>query len=291
MLRKFSRVGLCLVLLFAGSMTVPIASQSAEVSDDTSWFTIDKPTIPADGKSRCKVTIFLRDKDCNPLKGKAVIIKSSRDSLDNISQSGPSDGKGECVGFISSATPGAVNIGIICEERTIIRENMIPNGSVEEGGKDIPEGWSKWSSSPSLCEFSWVEGIVHSGRKSLKIVSLDENIDCWWLPKVFSKNSLLFDRDYILTAWAKIENIEPSRPDLGACVHIGQKSEEDSYIEGTSSYSSWIKGTGDWQKMELKFKLHPQAYNLELYAGILHAAGIVWLDDMRLEITPTIVFK
>jgi hypothetical protein len=68
-----------------------------------------KPLVAADGVQKAVVKVRLRDCDDNPVVGRQTQLVASRNDV-VIDQPGLTDANGLALGYVSTTTPGPVNI-------------------------------------------------------------------------------------------------------------------------------------------------------------------------------------
>ena len=147
-------------------------------------------------------------------------------------------------------------------------ENLFPSESFEKVKNGLPEGWSKKVYNGSA-DFTIDSAVKHSGNNSVRISS-DKGSDAGL--KIFLELSA---GTYKLSGWVKTEKLKKVSK-AGACFNI----EGDVSANVTKA----IKGTKDWQLLEVTFKLNRPGkvgFNC-LFGGWGGAVGTAWFDDVKL---------
>ena len=110
------------------------------VSETASFFTINSGKIPADGKTPCTLTFYIKDKYGNALPGLQVTIFTARGSPpDTVAQPDLTDINGQCTATVISSNFGEDTFTGLCDGK-VITLNLVSNPSMEEGTTS-PEGW------------------------------------------------------------------------------------------------------------------------------------------------------
>ncbi len=151
----------------------------------------------------------------------------------------------------------------------VAADNLIQNGSFEDGAANAPEHWvrSTWA---GRAEFLTVSG-GHSGNRCAKVF-LAEGGDAAWSQNVKVPPYGRFR----LSGWIKTENV--SRQDGSGVllnIHMIEKARTSALI-----------GTNDWTRLECEFEntgLDTLQVNC-LFGGWGLAKGTAWFDDIRLEV-------
>lgn len=146
--------------------------------------------------------------------------------------------------------------------------NLIPNPSFEQvvQANGAARSWKprQYSGEAKL----GLADIGHTGGHSLLIESAEGSDTSWFVNVPVSAGAA-----YRLSAWIKTENLTTEGEAVGALLNV----------HGTEFKTRGVKGTRDWQKVELTFKAPGPMVSINcLYGGWGHAKGKAWFDDVEL---------
>lgn len=153
----------------------------------------------------------------------------------------------------------------------------LTNGGFEEGST-IPTAWSSESWAADRSTFAWDSEQLRSGKKSIKIVSIQEN-DARWIQTAAVEPGV----DYRLSGCIKTENV----------VHSNEAGDAGANLSlmGGWTRSPGVFDTTDWTCPSLDFNSGSDtqvtiAARLGFYSGT--TTGTAWFDDLKLEKLATI---
>ncbi|MEN6644588.1 MAG: hypothetical protein ABFE08_19300 [Armatimonadia bacterium] len=164
-------------------------------------------------------------------------------------------------------------------------QNLLPNDSFEEGGKDVATGWrldfyEPAGHAPSSGGVS--DTVAHSGQRSLYMTGSDSVSHAYWsyrnLPAEPGKR-------YALSTWVRLHGAMP--PHSGFRVHLGflnAKGEiisdkDHPFYEGWAS--SWLHGYSDWVPFGVAAVSPPGTATMAVTLRFL-GVGETWVDDVKL---------
>ena len=182
---------------------------------------------------------------------------------------------------VEAGRPGGIILEDIQKERQS-RENLIPNGSFEQGNslKRFPAGWK---APPNGSRWTWDSAHVHSGSKSMR-VALPPSKN----PGV-SGNLTLAKRipvephqKYLLSFWIKARNCGGK---YAPAVFVRQFNKKGRPAAKQCSIST-KKGTTPWQQYWFNFITTADTVNIDLYVNIYQSHGTAWFDDLNLIFMP-----
>lgn len=133
--------------------------------------------------------------------------------------------------------------------------------------------YEKNISKKDITEFKRDNEVKYSNDRSFKISSSEYND-----AMVSKKVNLKKNRPYRVTCMVKTENVESSSDKSGSGAHIS--------IDGETTRSIALRGTNDWQKLELIFNSKNKeeakiGFRLGGYEG--ECKGTVWFSEMKIE--------
>jgi len=151
-------------------------------------------------------------------------------------------------------------------------DTCIQNPSMEDEG-DSPKDW--WTYNNELTRDSgWVEGVVHSGVRSIKIINTTGTDAAWRGQTVnFSEP---YPHSLVLGGWVKTENVAS-----------GGLFALDFYIEFEDGSHEWYleglrfrSGTYDWENREKVATFAKGIKRIRPYCLLYSTTGTVWFDDI-----------
>ncbi|QGQ95357.1 phospholipid carrier-dependent glycosyltransferase [Paenibacillus psychroresistens] len=155
-------------------------------------------------------------------------------------------------------------------QTTSASENLLGNSGLEEISSDIPTLWSTVVYEEGKTNFTIGQEGPHSGSSYITIESLQAN-DARWVQKIKVKANTI----YKLSGWAKTDNVGTNAK--GANISI----------EGIADSSVDIKGTSDWQPLEMYLKTDKKQEELAFLARLggygSANTGKASFDDLAVE--------
>lgn len=148
--------------------------------------------------------------------------------------------------------------------------NLVNNSGFEDGSLDTEQSWIAdcWDKNEGVTQFSYDETVVHTGSKSAFIVNNSAN-DSRFKQTINVKGNTY----YRLSCWVKTENVGSEQK--GANISI----------ENSTDTSKDIKGTSNWEYLELYGKTSPnqQSFTLTLGLGGYGSTntGKAWFDSVE----------
>ncbi|MFW6156684.1 MAG: hypothetical protein ACOC7J_05145, partial [Armatimonadota bacterium] len=163
--------------------------------------------------------------------------------------------------------------------------NLAPNPSFEEGDAVGPSDWEIRPAPGSSSRFEWVEGVAHSGDRSLFIESEAEYaVPDRWRAGMDYSIGLEPGSEATLSAWIRTEGVEQSAHLQVYCMGPPRPGEERPQILAQPT-GGHVSGTTDWTEVSLTFTVPEGPGYVMPYLGI-RGAGKAWFDDVHLEGVP-----
>jgi hypothetical protein len=183
-------------------------------------------------------------------------------------------------------------------------EQLIRNGSVEDGVLFTPTGWDTTSSGLPTVRFSWDDTQAHSGERSLHIYSVSDVVPMWhnWNQYIAEVNEL-GGKEVVLRVWMKtrqltgqayllvtaytdtvtIEALRTGEDRIQVRREMGIAPADDPQTElgwGRKYFSQEIP---EWTPVEVSLYIPASTNLLYVRAGIF-GVGEVWFDDFTLDV-------
>ena len=284
------KIGVCVGLVFSIIGAFAATGMAAGAVDEVfSYLRVDPSfsgKVPADGATACRITIFVKDTNNRAVSGKKVIAVTSRGTeFDVVSfpKGNTTDGEGVCEVEIKSKKAGGTDVTAFCEGITIT-ENILNDGSFEEGEEGPPATWAAQGASWEV-----QSEVKYHGKKSLYYINEGEGdhyVDALW-PDVTPVNFYPVSENtpYRVTMYAKSEGATAGvRP-------VWFKGDAPSYggylTEG--AYGT-VKGKKDWTPVSVRINAPKEATYLVFRCNTSNSKGEAWFDCVRLQRVPTLDF-
>jgi hypothetical protein len=183
-------------------------------------------------------------------------------------------------------------------------QQLIRNGSVEEGVLFTPTGWDTTVSGLPTVRFAWDESQAHSGNRSMHIYSVSDVVPMWhnWNQYISGVNEL-GGKEVVLRVWMKtqqltgqayllvqayrdtvtIEALRTGEDRMVTRRKMKIAATKDPQVElgwGRKYISEEIP---EWTPVEVSLYIPPSTNLLYIRAGIF-GVGAVWFDDLSLEV-------
>ena len=159
--------------------------------------------------------------------------------------------------------------------------SLLENGSVEEGEKDAPKGWSRGAKVPGVA-YVWSRDTAHGGKASLCL----------------KKTA---DRYFPIAQWSQTISRKGDAPRLKVSAWIkaetaGKAILDAQFIDGDGKWThAWVSYIGakkaddppvthDWKHYEGIVTIPPGTKQI-LIAPQIYGPGTVWFDDLKAEYT------
>jgi hypothetical protein len=183
-------------------------------------------------------------------------------------------------------------------------DQLIRNGSVEEGVLFTPTGWDTTVSGLPTVRFAWDESQAHSGNRSMHIYSVSDVVPMWhnWNQYIAGVNEL-GGKEVVLKVWMKTEQLtgqayllvqayrdtvtlEALRLGQDRLVtrrSMGIAAAEDPQVETGWGRKYFSEDMPEWTPVEVSLYIPPSTNLLYVRAGVF-GVGAVWFDDLSLEV-------
>lgn len=165
------------------------------------------------------------------------------------------------------------------------RTNLAPNPSFEDGDEFGPAEWETRPAPGSTSRFEWVEGVAHSGERSIFIESDAEyQVADRWRAGFDRTIGLKPGTEATMSAWVKTEAAEGFAQVQVYVMGPAPPGESGPAILA-QPVGGRVTGTTDWTEVSLTFTVPEGPSYVMPYVGI-RGAGRAWFDDVRLEGVP-----
>lgn len=164
--------------------------------------------------------------------------------------------------------------GVVAQEEQA--PELVFNGGFERvDANGMPEGWGNWLKKlPEPNCITVDDTVAHSGKRSLKINHKKATSYSMMTRRVEFEPQ----KDYIITAWIKGEDIKPGDGSMLARLYIGK--EGGNTFNGSKAFS----GTFDWRFIEIgPFEVGNRTW-VDLIPYLHRATGTVWFDDLGMRL-------
>ena len=164
--------------------------------------------------------------------------------------------------------------------------NAVANAGFEDGEGGVAANWiaksDRWN---DLITRS--DDYSHSGKYSLKISTEDKDEGRYnpWVQHSIESN-LVSNTDYVLSAWVKVENIEPLRGPLMKIEAYGTNKESAVSYTGGAQTNVFSFNDNDWHQIKLLYTLPEGTTCAKLYLR-MNGAGTIYFDDVEFGPTGT----
>ncbi|MFP3903065.1 MAG: hypothetical protein ACLFWB_02365 [Armatimonadota bacterium] len=157
-------------------------------------------------------------------------------------------------------------------------ENLCPNPGFEEGAKSgkRPLAWVNENGGGT-----WATDEVHSGSRSVKIVCKETRTRLWTSDIIPVEDP---NRQFIVSVWAKLENVEGDRGAMMVLYHMDENGERigqsGNLIIGGGATEPESK---PWQQYFAASELTPEVKGVRVNLRLYRATGTAWFDDVKLQ--------
>jgi len=192
-------------------------------------------------------------------------------------------------------------------------ESLLPNGGFEdEGGPDLPEGWTNLVDGRKNLPGMYVTGKpgseTHTGRHAVKLLvsseseatTADRRLRNTWVNEMPGGKGggqaveLEKGKTYRFSFWSKREDFDdPDHALVGECKGIPPGSRSEYTVLGRSEH---LTGSSSWEKSEIIFEVPQDALGLglQIVFRLFHKGPIpegakqptVWIDDVEVVPVP-----
>lgn len=267
----------------------PVSDQASSTNTFTnSFLRIAEPGVPADGTSKCTVSVILLTETGVPRLGKSVTLKTTGySSYDNITQPAVTDANGMCTGFIFTSYTGASDIYAEVSGETNIYQNLVSNPSFESG-------FSGWQQNNSVLDPS----VYYSGVSSARLCA-EPGLETGCLSDTIpvDNSSVVV---YRISLFCRVVINTPAfcvtafyyREDGSACGPAYENIIEIGNTDTWRKRSALIGGSGSGAY----FILPADCLGVSIGArwaglsGPSTAAGTGWIDCVRMERVPSVTW-
>jgi len=157
--------------------------------------------------------------------------------------------------------------------------NLAPNPGFEEGEGEEPAGWYREAGATGR---TWADDEVHSGERSVKIEADEAGPTLSWTSEMIPVSAP--DQQFILTVWAKLENVTAGN---GAFIGFYHTDENGERIGQSGNVTIGGMGdqvaTHDWKQFVSASALTPEVKGVRVNLRLYHAQGTAWFDDVTVE--------
>lgn len=150
----------------------------------------------------------------------------------------------------------------------------VRNGSFEETREERPSFWTRTGSQAHAYQVQSDNNEAVSGKASLMLTSTEDEIDGFGLIKQWFPAGDFAGQRVRLSAHIKTENVSEQ---VGLWTHVSAPGLSQDLMQ-----PALIRGTSDWQPVEIVWDVPKEATTIEL-GLVLFGAGHVWMDDVVLE--------
>jgi|GEM_PF-2436454 len=265
-----ARTKILLLCLLITHSSISIAG----VSSYTSWFRANPVFIPANGKSACTISIYIKDESGNGISGKSPTISAQLQGT-SIIQPGITDSNGMCTGYVKSTKLGGCTITVSCDG-VMVKENYILNPSFEYGTGIDAYNWAENYGSPTTHTRNSEKA---HGSSSWSLKSLN-TVQSATLSDQFSVTPYTY---YKVSGWMYNALSSGNQYYDMDDSQLEDPASEDLSLFSTRGASTWEYKEGVWYSAGLvKRRLRCVTDG--------STSGACWFDNVRVERLPTVQF-
>ena len=150
--------------------------------------------------------------------------------------------------------------------------NLLVNGNFEEVQDGKPVGWNfSYRQGEDKDAFSLDENEPYEGKYSARIVQNSQNS----YNAITQNVKVEPEKDYVLTAYVRGQNIKVKQGGIGARVFVGDE-------KGNTLAAGTISAHGRWHPITVKFNSKNNK-NIQVLLYLHYASGEVWFDNVKLQ--------
>jgi hypothetical protein len=153
----------------------------------------------------------------------------------------------------------------------------LPNGSVEAGDKDDPQGWTPIGSA----KMAWETGIAHTGNHSLSVSDAPDGQFSGWSIEIPVRS----DRSYSFAGYVKGAALNANGFIAGGALQL-QFLDASGQPLGKPLTSSAVGANTDWTSVTTPPTVAPaDAVSARLTAGMQYTNGTAYFDDLSIQLS------